>query len=230
MEAGSGPGYIDDVKDADPLLYHPHDVLILKYFPDAVLNSPARSNYHSHLTLARFYEKDGAPHFTPWPLPPPRPREELELGVEEWRSNTLRTIDTRISLYEPRPTIPGTTRPSTFTNTGLRPTICHPHCALYVTGILENVLRYAIPSAQYNAWNVSKAQKIAEAEWTKYNYPWLKNNIVWNSSFPKLVMFLDSPESFIPTLAKSSYLSSENSYDLCRNEWSVPCEHYERLA
>ena len=37
----------------------------------------------------------------PWPLPPPRPREHLEAGAEEWRSATLRYIDTRPNMYGP---------------------------------------------------------------------------------------------------------------------------------
>jgi hypothetical protein len=72
---------IDNIKHADPSKYHLHDVLIFKHFPDADVNA---SDSNSLRNQALAYEKLGvAPPQIPWPVPPPRPREELEAGVEE---------------------------------------------------------------------------------------------------------------------------------------------------
>jgi len=149
-------GYIDDIKDADPSIYHPYDALILKYFPNTDLAS--RTQYRTFLDLALSFEEDGeVPPHVPWPLPPPRPREELEAGVEEWRSTVLHAIDTRLALYAHGPTQSSAARPTIHSNADHHPTVGRAHRALCVSEILENILRHATPSSQYAAWNVSVA-------------------------------------------------------------------------
>jgi hypothetical protein len=81
----------------------------------------------------------------------------------------------------------------------------------------------------FSAWrnDVQKQKKlVSEPEWTKFSYPWQRSNIVWRPGFPKLVMFLESSESSTPTLAKASYLESEDFYELRRNEWYEPLERF----
>ena len=149
-------GYIDDLTHADPSLYHPYDVLILKHFPDTDLAS--RHHYRTSLDLALSFEKQGkVPPHASWALPPPRPREELEEGVEDWRSTILHAIDARLALYAHNLTLPSSTRPAITSDAPLRPTIDRAHRALHVNEILENILRHATPSSQYAAWNVSVA-------------------------------------------------------------------------
>ena len=92
MADQESPLLIDDIRDADPNKYHPHDVLIYKYYTATeVANSP---HPRALLCVSRMQEEEGlgAPRI-PWPLPPPSRRDTLEIGVEEWRASALRTID-----------------------------------------------------------------------------------------------------------------------------------------
>lgn len=150
------PILIDDIKYADPSKHHPYDVLILKYFPDnyitQLLRYEHRLEYFVLLRDARALGELGSvPPKIPWPLPPPRPYEDLESGVEEWRVASLQTIDTRIARYA----------------TGLircdappvKPACCrgHFHPLFGVTELLENILRNTTLGTLYAAWNVSKS-------------------------------------------------------------------------
>jgi len=140
----------------DNFQYHPYDLLILKHFPDKDLRHVQRGEHRRLYDSARLNEQFGIrPPRDSWPLPPPRPYEELEPGVEEWRRTALRTIDTRVSLYANAATL--------YTALGRSaqiespPTERHarqPHRALHVTEILEEILRHAAPRDQYAARNV----------------------------------------------------------------------------
>jgi len=92
------------------------------------------------------------PPRVPWPLPPPSPRDTLEVGVEEWRASTLRIIDERMALFDtpekqPRPVASPALSDFPHGN---------PHHALGLNELLEMILLYATPKSQFAAWNVSK--------------------------------------------------------------------------
>ena len=90
-------------------------------------------------------------------------------------------------------------------------------CIRDLLSVLEQVLTNAI-----KVWRDSaQAQRktIAESEWTKFSYPWNKSNIQWAPGFPKLVMFLESSERSTLTIPRASYVGSEDSNELFRDEW-----------
>lgn len=65
-------GYIDDIRDADPSLHHPYDILILKYMPGRDLAK--KRKWAVHRRTAQHLKDVGAiPERVPWPLPPQDP-------------------------------------------------------------------------------------------------------------------------------------------------------------
>jgi hypothetical protein len=145
---------IDNIKHADPSKYRIHDVLILKHFPDADVHA-SDSNVLRNSAIA-YARLEAAPPQVPWPLPPPRPREELEAGIEEWRAAALRVIDARLGLYN---TNALASQASVYTastaSTGASAVRGSPHRVLGINELLEKILRDLAPSAQHAAWNVS---------------------------------------------------------------------------
>jgi hypothetical protein len=139
--------------------YHPHDIQIMKYFPDK--NIPAF--YENGMAFASLYENSRnfeklgiQPPRVPWPLPPPRPRDSLEAGVEEWRTTALDAIDSRLAVYAHRPAV----QPVSDTKSVSSYIQTHEHTpvvlrVLLIPELLEMILQYAAPSTQYTAWNVN---------------------------------------------------------------------------
>ncbi|KAI4610198.1 hypothetical protein J4E83_008424 [Alternaria metachromatica] len=153
MADGENPLLIDDISQADPNKYHPSEVLLYKWYTaKQIASSQNRSALRASAAMREALGE--VPPRVPWPLPFRRPREQLEIGVEEWRESSLRIIDQRIALYDPKSSgkrSPLATPPAKSENqNGL------PHRALGIKELLEQILRYATPSAQYAAWNVSK--------------------------------------------------------------------------
>ncbi|KAF7451101.1 hypothetical protein A1F99_057170 [Pyrenophora tritici-repentis] len=142
----------------DMLVYHPHDLLIAKYFPDEDLPSQYEDIWAFSMMYvnARYFERmQDSPPCVPWPLPPPRPRESLEPGVEEWRSIALDAIDARLSLYTFGVTTPRTQTTSAEEVQKSSASDHAVHRALRIPKLLEAILRHATHKAQYTAWNVS---------------------------------------------------------------------------
>jgi hypothetical protein len=76
----------------DASKYHPHDLLILKHFPEQDL--PALWDVDDTYSLVYdtawpLEEADLPPPHIPWPLPPLRPHASLKPGVEAWRRAIL---------------------------------------------------------------------------------------------------------------------------------------------
>jgi len=139
----------------DNAQYHPYDLLILKHFPDKDLRHVQRGEHRRLYDSARIKEQFGIqPPRDSWPLPPPRPYEELEPGVEEWRRTAIRTIDTRVSSYANAATLYKALGRSAQIKS---PTELHerrPHRALLITEVLEKILRHGAPRDQYAARDV----------------------------------------------------------------------------
>ncbi|KAL1799431.1 hypothetical protein ACET3X_003468 [Alternaria dauci] len=139
--------------------YHPHDLLIAKFFPDEDILSMGYDSveYSAICQSARVLERMGEkPPRIPWPMPPPRPSEFLEAAVEQWRSEALRAIDSRIAMFS-SDAVPQ----QTVATQALRAaTISNPsapvHRLLLIPELLELILRQATPQAQHTAWNVSR--------------------------------------------------------------------------
>jgi len=87
---------------------HPDDVLITKWFPECTTlelldRRPERYDMHRAARAAEADIKNGihrVPPQVPWPKPPPRPRCELEVGIEEWRQPRLRMLDHLIAQWK----------------------------------------------------------------------------------------------------------------------------------
>jgi hypothetical protein len=144
----------------DETQYHPYDHLVLKYYPDKDLVA-LRQDWHR---LEVFYEaaarreKNGqAPPRIPWPLPPPRPRDELEAGVEEWRSAALRVFDMHLNMYKPGLALQKTFNTKSPQTSDPPTTLIKTHRALLVPELRELILRHAPPAAQFTARNVNHA-------------------------------------------------------------------------
>lgn len=87
---------------SDTLKYHPHDILILSYFPHEDLNLfHGRANFHRRLYRLCLELQGGGdpPQDGPLPPLPLRGPGELEPDVESWRKSALRVVDNRIALY-----------------------------------------------------------------------------------------------------------------------------------
>jgi hypothetical protein len=196
-------GFIYDIKDADPSIYHPHDVLILKHFPHTDLTS--RSQYRTFLNVALNYEEAGTyPPHKRWTLPQPRPREELEAGVEEWRSKILHTIDTRLALYGRSRAMPSAVYHAIASDTNLPPATDRTHRALRVNEILEQILRRATPNTQYQAWNVSKAWRdtVAYILKSQHRSPVPCSPVEYNQLVDSKLRWLQASEEELVHIAK----------------------------
>jgi hypothetical protein len=144
---------IDDIRYADPSKYHLHDVLILKHFLSNT-DLTNKSEFLERRNHALDHKELGvALSQVPWPHPPPRPREELEAGVEECRAAALRVIDARLSFYKTNSRVSQASFDTTSTEaSAIRG---YPHRVLGINELLEKILRNLAPSAQYASWNVS---------------------------------------------------------------------------
>ena len=142
----------------DTSKYHPHDIKILSHFPDEQLSSLHGRYFHYRrlYRLCKELETNDIPTITDaCPTPPPRAPEELEPGVEAWRTAALQAIDARIVLYA-QPRLPATThRPRISSNVETCRATGPEHQALRIPEVLEAILHHATPSAQYSAWHVS---------------------------------------------------------------------------
>lgn len=146
--------------------YHPHDLLIMKHFPGTDLRSmqPAERHHeerHQLYIRARIREGHrGQTPRVPWPMPPPRPYEETEVGVKEWRRTALQTIEHRGLLYGDTSTADHAdrqTKSQYLPETCIQSVSWKAYRVLQVSELLENILRHATPSTQYAAWSVAFA-------------------------------------------------------------------------
>jgi hypothetical protein len=147
MSDSDVPMYSDDSK------YNPHDVLILKHFPDediAVLEHNKR--YNAMYSIAQNREAFGSlpPRF-PWPLPPPRPTDQLGPSIKAWQLRARDIIKERIKLYTTKIAVEHIFASDWETRTGSS-TIQR---TLRVAELLENILHFATPTAQLSSLQVS---------------------------------------------------------------------------
>ena len=163
----------------DMSVYHPHDLLIAQFFPDEDISSMGYDStmYSALYQSARILEKMGEkPPRIPWPMPPPRSPEFLEAAVEQWRSEALRAIDSRVAMFS-SDAVPH----HTVATHGLQaPALPNPsasvHRLLLIPELLELILRQATPQAQHTAWNVNRlwrrtVEHILAYEYRSY-HPW----------------------------------------------------------
>jgi len=151
------------------MFYHPHDLLIAKYFPDEDLSSIDYDSvrYSALYVGALDEERMGRePPRIPWPLPPQRPEKHLEASVEQWRSQTLRAIDARVALFTSRSVPQHTvatkaiaTKPTATkdleASAPISPLI-PTHRLLLIPELLELILRQATAQVQHTAWDVNR--------------------------------------------------------------------------
>ncbi|KAI4695719.1 hypothetical protein J4E81_006047 [Alternaria sp. BMP 2799] len=208
---GENPLLIDDISQADPNKYHPSDVLLYKWYTaKQIADSPNRSALYASAAMR---ETSGeVPPRVPWPLPFPRPREQLEIGVEEWRESSLRIIDQRIALYDSKSSgkrSPLAASPAKSENqNGL------PHRALGIKELLEQILRYATPSTQYAAWNVSKGwrEMVRYILQTQFRIPYPCGPVEYGDAIQPDLNWLQPSDSEIAKFQEVVDQLLENSY------------------
>jgi hypothetical protein len=127
--------------------YHPHYVLILKHFPfENLMTLQKEKTYDKYLDrTTQLDANDSPPPRFPWPLPPPRPTDELAPSVEKWMTEALRTIHKRIAIYTTSASSKPTTleednKNSSETVSATAKATATAHRALLVPELLENLL------------------------------------------------------------------------------------------
>ncbi|KAI4652519.1 uncharacterized protein J4E79_008825 [Alternaria viburni] len=156
---------------------HPDDVLITKWFPECTTlelldRRPERWDMLSDAREAEADIKNGThrvPPQVPWPKPPPRPRCELEVGIEEWRRPRLRMMDRLIAQWKiaktnhPRH---DRTQAAPFTpkrSQSERQGMSKAHHALHVAELLEMVIGLLDPKSMLTLCAVSTTLRAAVA-------------------------------------------------------------------
>lgn len=102
----------------------------------------------------------------PWPQPPQRPDDHLEARVEQWRSQALRAIDSRVAVFTSR-SVPQHTialksiaTESMATEDLEAPVTTSPSAPTYrlflIPELLELILQQATAQVQHTAWDVSR--------------------------------------------------------------------------
>ena len=168
---------------------HPNDVLIMKWFPESTpLELLDRRGRYRKLTAAREAEADikngihRVPPQIPWPKPPPRPRCELEVGIEEWRRSRLRMMDHLVAQWK-------ASNNSHARHTGIRAATVttskssqpkpqftsKAHSALHIAEILEIIVGLLDPESMLTLRAVSTTLRatvsaVLELQYRK-NYP-----------------------------------------------------------
>jgi len=201
--------------------YHPHDVQILKFFPDEDLPSLSGSQHKGLYHLAvEFEQMDSPPPAVPWPSPPPRPRDELEAGVEDWRKSALEAIDARVALFDHRQrTSNRCLQIAPLTKSGCTGL---PHSALLIPELLEYILRLATPSAQCAAWYVSRSWRLTtEYIWMQqYHNPQPCEAIEFGQSYDPSLHWLPAAKEDIIELEQSAPLLLQQS--VTSEGWGKP--------
>jgi hypothetical protein len=154
-------------------IYHPHDLLIAKFFPDKDLLSIGYDS-HEYSGLRRdamhSYLSNDEPPRIPWPLPPLRPRESQEAGVKQWRRKALRTINSRIAMFTPG-SVPKSTSEPPNSRASTQPDFPAPvHRMLLIPELLELILQQATPETQHNSWNVNRLWRSTLERILAYEY------------------------------------------------------------
>ena len=159
--------------DEDMSVYHPHDLLIAKSFPDEDLPSIGYDSmeylalYEISCDKERFGQE---PCRIPWPLPPLRPRESQEAGVEQWRSKALQAIDSRVAMFTSA-SVPQPTLDTSIPQPSISPIFAGPvHRLLLIPEMLELILRQATPETQHTAWNVNRLWRSTLEHILAYQY------------------------------------------------------------
>ena len=150
---------------------HPDDVLITKWFPECTTlelldRRPERWHMLSDAREAEADIKNGThrvPPQVPWPKPPPRPRCELEVGIEEWRRLRLRMMDQLIAQWKAaknsHPRYTGTRTASVPKQSSQPKPRCtsRAHRALHIAEIIEMIVGLLDPESMLSVRSVSSA-------------------------------------------------------------------------
>jgi len=196
--------------------YHPHDVQILKYFPNEDLPSLSYAKHKSLYHLAVNLEKLGIPPpSVPWPSPPPRSHDELEAGVEDWRKSALEAIDERLALLDQRQKTP--TRYLQNAPLAKRSRTGLPHRALVIPELLEHILRFAAPSTQCAAWYVSHSWRLTiEHIWIQQHSPQPCEAVEYGQASDVSLRWLPAAKEDVTELERRAALLPQNPH------WGVP--------
>ncbi|KAI4945038.1 hypothetical protein J4E91_008383 [Alternaria rosae] len=158
--------------------YHPHDLLIAKYFPDEDLSSiDYDSVRYSALYIGALDQEHMGlkPPRIPWPQPPQRPDDHLEASVEQWRSQALRAIDSRVVVFTSRPVpqhtiaLKAIATESMATEDLEAPVTTSPsaptHRLLLIPELLELILQQATAQVQHTAWDGGRIDMTICSSW-----------------------------------------------------------------